>query len=345
MQKRGNHMKWWSWLLPLTVLACGGSGEENELVANGLGEGGAAPAVTAEEGAIEGPDFQGGAWTVGSCGEELFLDVGAYAGPGADYPMPVLGIACSDDTRVVTSNGIPHYTYQSMTPNGLSEQNFTWEVPLNPVVAVETSAIPCLGSVGYTINGIPVYGPNEGPFPDPYGDPIANGVMDWCLGHTGGDADYHYHGILETCMAIEATESASPVLGFALDGFPIYGPRGCLDEACEDVVTFVSGWDADGATAIGCTSDSECSDDRVCAAAMVAGELVEACVAKDYAWDNHTFTAKDGSEFLDECNGRVGPDGTYRYHTTSTFPYVLGCYRGSATSSGAAMGSGLCPSN
>jgi hypothetical protein len=37
---------------------------------------------------------------------------------------------------------------------------------------------------------------------------------------------------------------------------------------------------------------------------------------------------------LDECNGRFGPDGTYRYHATATFPYILGCYRGTANGAG-----------
>ena len=334
------------WGLTWLIAACGGDGDQDGGVVDGIPPGEMAPTGGgAEAGTIEGPDFTGGDWSVGSCGEELFLDVAAYDGPGGEYPMPELGVSCSGDTRTVTSNGIPHYTYQSMTPNGLSAQNFTWEVPLNPAMADATSSIPCLGTVGYTINGIPVYGPNEGPFPDPYGDPIANDVMDWCQGHTGGNADYHYHGILETCMAMEETEGPSPVLGFAMDGFPIYGPRGCVDEACNDVVTFLSGWDADGATAMGCTSDSECADDRVCALAMVDGALTEACVAKDYAWENHTFTAKEEAQYLDECNGRVGPDGTYRYHTTSTFPYVLGCYRGTATSTGGSMGGGDCPTN
>lgn len=33
---------------------------------------------------------------------------------------------------------------------------------------------------------------------------------------------------------------------------------------------------------------------------------------------------------LDECNGHAGADGSYHYHLTPRFPYVLGCYRGVA---------------
>ena len=31
---------------------------------------------------------------------------------------------------------------------------------------------------------------------------------------------------------------------------------------------------------------------------------------------------------LDKCHGRCGADGKYRYHMTKTYPYILGCYRG-----------------
>ncbi|XP_033731061.1 uncharacterized protein LOC117320609 [Pecten maximus] len=32
---------------------------------------------------------------------------------------------------------------------------------------------------------------------------------------------------------------------------------------------------------------------------------------------------------LDKCHGRVASNGRYRYHMTFTFPYILGCFRGS----------------
>ena len=72
-----------------------------------------------------------------------------------------------------------------------------------------------------------------------------------------------------------------------------------LDEACEQRVTFVSGWEQTGDPST-------------------------------YAWDNHAYVGGDDPTVLDRCNGRVGPDGSYRYHATSTFPYILGCYHGEA---------------
>ena len=66
--------------------------------------------------------------------------------------------------------------------------------------SADTGTIPFLGTVGFYGEWIPIYGPNEG-FSDPYGDPTAT-MMDWCFGHTGGDADYHYHGVSEECFNI-----------------------------------------------------------------------------------------------------------------------------------------------
>ena len=120
------------------------------------------------------------------------------------------------------------------------------------------------------------------------------------------------HALLEECLVgVQPEDAASPIIGYAMDGFPIYGPRGCLDAACSEVVTFKSGWQQTGDPST-------------------------------YAWDNHAYVGGDAPELLDACNGRVGPDGTYRYHVTETFPYIIGCYAGTplagATGTGAPEG-------
>lgn len=214
------------------------------------------------------------------------------------YADPSVSAACSDDTLVVEANGIPGFEFVQVTPADLQAQDWRWEIPRYPEVAAQTTEIPLLGTAAFGVDGLPIYGPNEGDFPDPYGDPVYNEVIDFCLGHTAQRGDYHYHALLQACVLLTAEDDgASPILGYALDGFPIYGPRGCLDADCAEVVTFESGWQQ--------TGDPE-----------------------TYAWDAHTYVASTDETTLDQCNGRVGPDGTYRYHATSTFPYVLGCYRG-----------------
>jgi hypothetical protein len=293
--------------------------------------------------------FSGTAATASfQCRADVFLDVSAYSGPGGDYAGPKTEVTCTATEMTMTSNGMPHYTYVATTPNALGEQAHVWTIPLTPTYTESTTGVPCLGAVGFAINGIPLYGPNEGPMPDPFGDPVENDVMDESLGHTGGTADYHYHAFMEASFRdtdgdgipdlydddpVATPTDPSPILGYALDGFPIYGSRGCVDEACTDLVTFKSGWTSTNyeAGTEGCTRSSECSNQAnyVCGATVIGDELTTACVFKDYAWDNHAYQAHAGSHWLDQCNGRMGADGTYRYHATSTFPYLVGCFHGS----------------
>jgi hypothetical protein len=223
------------------------------------------------------------------------------------YDDPSVEVICSDETIQVLSNGIPGYEFVPVTPNGLSSQDWDWEITRSPEVAAEMTDIPLLGTAGFTVNGIPIYGPNEAEFPDPYGDPVYNEVVDFCLGHTGGTSDYHYHALLIECILANTTVSddePSPVLGYSLDGFPIYGPRGCVDAECSEIVEFQSSWETTGDPTTYAWEASECTR--------------ETCDEASGSW-------------LDKCNGRTGPDGSYGYHATSTFPYILGCYRGTAS--------------
>lgn len=289
--------------------------------------------------------------------------------------MPTLEVTCdmAARTMTVTSNGMPHYTYVAMTPNALMEVSHSWTITLDPQLASTPTDIPLLGDAGFALNGVVWYGPNEGPTPDNFGDPVANDIMDWCGGHTANA--YHYHAIYESmlvdqdgdgqpaCMDEDEDYSPgvvpSPLLGFAFDGFPIYGPFGCVDSTCKEVVEFQSSWEneAHKAGTLGCITSDECGNPDscstgptgrrfdpdicyTCAETVISGERTRACVPLSLAWDNHDYVEKSGVEWLDRCNGRVGPDGTYRYHATATFPYILGCYSGTATNVGGGAGRG-----
>lgn len=227
----------------------------------------------------------------------------------AEYEDPYLNAYCTSTELIVEANGIPGYEFQELTPNGLAAQDYEWHIPLEPTELATPESIPLLGAAGIAINGLPIYGPNEGPFPDPYGDPVYNGIMDFCMGHTGGAADYHYHALLVECLTALADEAEpDPVIGYSFDGYPIYGPRGCVDAECTEIVEHQSGWE-------------------------VTGDPTT------YAWDNYTYVEKSDPIYMDECNGHVGPDGDYHYHATAGFPYILGCYHGEPTANmGAGMG-------
>ena len=254
----------------------------------------------------------------------LLLDVAHGQGAGGSYAKPTLTGACTDTTFTATSNSMPFYTYVAMTPNALQPVSHTWTIPRNPAVAEKTTAVPIAGIAGFSVAGLPFYGPTEGTQPANQieGDPVFNGLMDGCFGHTSPQ-EYHNHALAVKCLTAAALAVAepwtlpdpaatepSPIIGWALDGFPIYGPNACLDAACQQVVTVKSGYAKTGDPTT-------------------------------YAWKAYTYTAAPNDPtVLDACNGRVGPDGTYRYHATSGFPYILGCYAGTPAASGSGSGTG-----
>ncbi len=226
------------------------------------------------------------------------LDVSKFAGAGEQYAKPSVEGACEGNDFVIRSNGIPHYEFVQITPNPLTAQKNEFRLPRRPQLAEEPTSIPFLGSTGVAVNGIALYGPNEGPVPavERFGDPIFNAIMDECMGHTADQ--YHYHALNQPCLTDGVKEGApSPVLGYALDGFPVRGPLGCADKNCNAVIRYESSWEMTGDPTVN-------------------------------AWQAYTFVAKEERQFLDRCNGHSGPAGDYHYHATATFPYILGCYSG-----------------
>lgn len=244
------------------------------------------------------------------------LDVSKAPGAGDGYPKPSVSAYCTDSTFVVESNVIPPYTFVQTTPNPLTAQTDKYEIPKNPQIAAQTTEIPLLGLAGFAVNGLPFFGPNEGdtPVESAFGDPVYNGLMDPCYGHTA--YEYHYHSMSVKCLnedslvdkpwmnADPPADEPSPIIGWALDGFPIYGPQECADASCTSVVVMQSGYAKIGDP-------------------------------KTYAWKAYEWQSHDDPTYLDACNGHTGPSGDYHYHATSGFPYIIGCYKGTP------MGGGL----
>ncbi len=201
---------------------------------------------------------------------------------------PEVSATCSDGLVSVTANGIPDFPYIATSPGDPAPNIVTYTFPEIPTPAAEFTAIPIVGSVGVAINGIPIYGPTEGPGGDVLSRP---GGFNECGGHNG-PTGYHYHllGVTGTdyCLFTAADVTPAPILfGYALDGYPIYTGN----------TQYTSSWFLED----------------------------ESLFATD-TWSAHTYSA--GSGDLDECNGRTDANGNYAYYTTDTFPYVLGCFRG-----------------
>jgi hypothetical protein len=104
-------------------------------------------------------------------------------------------------------------------PNTIAVKTYTFKIPLNPKVSTNHAATP-LGAMGVAINGIPLYNQYAGP-----NTPLTSEVIsfDQYRGHPDAKGDYHYHVEPLYLTTIKVTKSS--LIGFLLDGFPVYGPQ------------------------------------------------------------------------------------------------------------------------
>lgn len=104
-------------------------------------------------------------------------------------------------------------------PNRIASFDYSFKIPLKPAEATRHAATP-LGAIGVSLNGVPFFnqyaGPNEQALTDEYRS------FDKYNGHPTGSGMYHYH--VEPTYLTTVTASRSELLGFLLDGFPVYGP-------------------------------------------------------------------------------------------------------------------------
>lgn len=148
-----------------------------------------------------------------------------------DWPHR-LSISLQGDRRVVSGNDLPRHstgTYPIQTrddayqydrnPNRIAEQTVAWSLPALPQEATAPSCVG-LGAIGimlsgsYVFNGLDALGR----------DAVAHEIQDGCQGHPERNGSYHYHS-LSVC-ADDPGSGHSGLVGYALDGFGIFGRRG-----------------------------------------------------------------------------------------------------------------------
>jgi hypothetical protein len=244
---------------------------------------------------------------------------------GGTQTCSVLTEVAGDDLRV-NSTGIPNHDFESTLGCCATEQNSVWTIPLKPELSSEDPVqAPERGAVAFTVTGVAIYGPEEGPGGDAvaleydYFEEDRQAVdLGICGGHAGPGGEYHYHydsncmhwhhdsqGISEYVVDLSASV-VSKVVGFAFDGFPIYSTY--EENSAGDAIEITSSY------------------------RLKTGEDGYGGI------DDYEFKEEIGD--LDECNGHFtvtpeAPNGTYHYHSTLTngdgdlgFPYFPLCYKG-----------------
>ena len=156
-------------------------------------------------------------------------------------------VSFDESNMIIHSHGVPNHPTAKFpadrssgngNPNFIQEQDETFYLPLDPKVNpkhfVTTTnnsnhALP-MGPIGIAVNGVVFFNPFD------MGNRDASDLMDRCCGHPNQDSQYHYHKYpicLNSPWADDGKEH-SPLLGWAFDGFPIYGPYESRDLMAKD---------------------------------------------------------------------------------------------------------------
>lgn len=231
------------------------------------------------------------------------------------------------NTRLIEADAIPdHDTGQfpnASNPNSISSQNLSYRLSLNPEPYVRLLNGD-LNTFGIAVNGVPFdpgaaeYYQNDrmnGWRYEATGDGINLG-LDQHNAHVQPNGTYHYHGmphgLLENLN--EQADRHSPLIGWAADGYPIYGRYSYSDPG--DANSAVKAMSSSYVLKTG-TRPNDGSN---------PGGSYDGSFVEDYE-----YQAKHGD--LNECNARLTvtpefPNGTYAYFITENFPVIPRCWIG-----------------
>lgn len=279
-------------------------------------------------------------WKINTTGQT------GYQGIAADVQLVRYGA-----TYVyIGATGIPSYPIGPWpgNPGSPTNQNWSFRIPRNPVLAT-TQPVVGLGHIGVLINGVTIFNASDARSYNNLNIWHQNAMFfeaagfDTALGHPAM-VEYHHHQKTPQLPTGNATHH-SPIVGYAFDGFPIYGPYGYAN--------------ADGSGGIARMTTSYRTRNITQRTTLPNGTQLPAnqygppvsatyplgCYMEDYE-----FVAGLGS--LNANNGRtcVTPDypqGTFAYFMTidaqgaNQFPYILGSnYRGTLVTGNTGPNSG-----
>ena len=258
---------------------------------------------------------------------------------GTDF-AGMLTISTDGSTCAFSTNQIPnHDTGEgSNFRSDIAEVDATLEVPAQPQLADSPTALG-MGASVIMLNGVKweaypaacfAVG-NEAPgreaigcggdqIENPWryniGSPLNNFGFDDYLAHIQPGGLYHYHSTPTVLYDIdcEGTE-VSPVVGYAADGFPVFGP--CFADEDGTIRAAESGYQVKSGVR---------EDVAGYTTPYVTGNVLSDSYDGQFIGDHEWV---DGVGDLDACNGMT-IDGQYGYYITGSYPYVLACYSGAA---------------
>ena len=252
---------------------------------------------------------------------------------------------CYNDTYVWTqSEGMTTEMGQFLNPGAPTAQGYTFRFPRTPTVPTIKTISPKQGSIGLLTNGVPVYGLSNARY---YNGTNNNGmgtgtwnvevylaegfVLDATLGaHPQQQGAYHSHAKPYRLYSDTPATQHSPIIGWAFDGYPIYGPYGYSStmDASSTVVRMKTGYSLRN------ISTRTTLPYGVALTVSQYGPAVSSTYPLGTYIEDYNWLASNGGD-LDKYNGRFCvtpefPAGTYAYFVTVNasgtpqFPYYIG---------------------
>ncbi len=226
--------------------------------------------------------------------------------------------------RVIRSNGLPDHQTGAFpnqgNPNTISEQHYEYRVPKDPKVTGQTTPLD-MSPFGVAINGVP-FDPGAAEWYN--GNPRSGWQyeamylgarlgIDQNNAHVQPNGAYHYHGIPTGLLQRLAAHGKPVFIGYAADGFPIYGPFDYSDPKNKNsgLKKLKSSYRLKSGTRPNSPGP---------------GGRYDGAFTEDYEY------AK-GLGDLDESNGRFGvtpeyPQGIYHYIVSDQFPFIPRSFKG-----------------
>lgn len=257
---------------------------------------------------------------------------------GRDF-MGAISISANGNTCTITTNQIPNHDAGegSKFATDIAENSASFEITRSPKVASSSSQLG-MGASAILLNGIkwesypaacfdvgnePIGRENIGCSHDNLDHPWRYNIGAVTLNNFGFDVHrahvqpgglYHYHSTPTALYDSQCEGNAvSPVVGFAADGYPVYGS--CFK-------------DTSGAIRKASSSYQVKSGKREKIGSYTTPYKVGNVHSDNYDGQfigDHEFVTGLGD--LDECNGMT-VNGQYGYYITESYPYVLACHSG-----------------
>jgi hypothetical protein len=236
----------------------------------------------------------------------------------------------------VSSTCIPGYDIGPWTanPNTPANQDFTFKITRNPVQNTGNLVNTPLGHIGVWRNGVSIFNAKDGMTYNNQGiwnrDALVweGNSFDNCLGHAAGNGEYHHH-VSPNCLYDHLNEDEhSDLVGYAFDGFPIYGAHAFVNaDGTGGITRMRSSYQLRSMTARTTLPNGSALPANQYGPA-ISGQYALGAFVEDYEFVS-------GSGDLDAHNGRFCitpeyPAGIYAYFVTldplyhPAYPYVIG---------------------